>query len=283
MLSIFRFDAMLPALPIFAVMCGSYMVNGAENKNAAVIIYGAALAILAMPIAATLQPKTVLSAFHWAARVNPLIIAVLALIGANRNVTGVICVIFAGVSISQRRWGLVAIYGAMILLLGGRGAMLAFMAQLIIGYALPKIYWVSVGAAGVLLTAIRPETIQTRLLVWRAAISLFWQHPLLGGGPGSMIQAGRVFARQQESMLHAHNIVLQALAEGGVFGLVALGISGVWIYRLWPGFGQWQRLIIIGVLITGIMDYPFMMPGMMILFAMAIGATGTNENNSDGD
>jgi O-antigen ligase len=70
-----------------------------------------------------------------------------------------------------------------------------------------------------------------RLMVWRGAARMFADRPLLGGGPGSfqIISRGRyvpyiVAGKKLEAAgaVHSHNAMLEALAETGVVGGVAL-------------------------------------------------------------
>ncbi len=66
-----------------------------------------------------------------------------------------------------------------------------------------------------------------RIDLWRSALSIFAEHPLTGGGPGTWVQL-KVPATPPGVpnivVPHAHSMYVQAAAELGVIGLVALAI-----------------------------------------------------------
>ena len=65
---------------------------------------------------------------------------------------------------------------------------------------------------------------QGRLNFWRSGLAIFWDHPLLGTGPGTYAY---VHAKYQQDVRHyardAHSLYVQTAAEMGVVGLVAVG------------------------------------------------------------
>jgi O-antigen ligase len=287
-------------LPVVA-MCTSAVLNPAIREYSGIQGLIVISAFVVFLFVGKVDSKIISTGLHLAARAFPVACGILYYFGSNRNVLGLYCVIFGAYVISQKRWGLVAVYGAIILFMGGRSAMVAFSVVLMIGYNLPKSWWASVGAAGLFLVSVRPETIGVRFKVWTDAINLFRQHPWFGVGPGGIMAynqpiAEAELARQQIALaragqfigypiaarntLHAHNILLQTAAEGGAVGLLALALASAWLLWRWKFMALWQRCIIAGVLVCGIMDYPFFMPGPLILFAIVIGAKNENSANS---
>ena len=64
-----------------------------------------------------------------------------------------------------------------------------------------------------------------RLDLWRSALAIFGQHPLLGGGPGTWVQLKMLNTPAGATNLilpHAHDLYVQTLAEVGVLGSIAL-------------------------------------------------------------
>lgn len=73
-----------------------------------------------------------------------------------------------------------------------------------------------------------------RLDLWRSAAAIFVQHPVLGGGPGTWVQLKVETTPPGVPNLilaHAHNLYVQAAAELGVLGLLALGLLAVAVVR----------------------------------------------------
>ena len=73
-----------------------------------------------------------------------------------------------------------------------------------------------------------------RLDLWRSAFAILVQHPVLGGGPGTWVQLKVENSPAGVANLilaHAHNLYIQAAAELGVLGLLALGLLAVAVAR----------------------------------------------------
>ena len=66
-----------------------------------------------------------------------------------------------------------------------------------------------------------------RLDLWRSALTIFSDHPLTGGGPGTWVQL-KVLANPpgvpNVVVPHAHNLYIQAAAELGLVGLAGLAV-----------------------------------------------------------
>jgi Flp pilus assembly protein TadD/O-antigen ligase len=85
-----------------------------------------------------------------------------------------------------------------------------------------------------------------RVLPWRAAVEIFREHPLFGGGLGTyrILSRGRYPLLtyrdeivEQSGARHAHNIFLEALAESGAVGCAAL----LWLLGAYFWIG-WQAI-----------------------------------------
>lgn len=101
----------------------------------------------------------------------------------------------------------------------------------------------------------------TRVDIWSSALQLWEQHPVTGVGLGGFPQAysearipGKAFLPDTifEPPPHAHNVFLQALAEEGIFGLVALlAVLAVALHALWRlrrGYGRWATVMTSGLM-----------------------------------
>ncbi len=80
-------------------------------------------------------------------------------------------------------------------------------------------------------------SIQERLAHWVAGLRMFHAHPLLGVGAGNYSTA---YARYQvspdwfEALGHAHNYYINAAAETGILGLVAIfSVAGISLFAGW--------------------------------------------------
>jgi len=79
-----------------------------------------------------------------------------------------------------------------------------------------------------------------RFDLWRSAATIFAEHPILGGGPGSWVQlkvAANPAGVPNLILPHAHDMYVQAAAEVGIVGLLALAWLGIAVVRrLWAGW-----------------------------------------------
>jgi hypothetical protein len=80
----------------------------------------------------------------------------------------------------------------------------------------------------------------TRAELWRAAVHLWWRHPLLGVGPDNFRRLYQTVmppppsgSRPDDDRLHANNLYLETLATTGLAGLAALALlAAAWARRL---------------------------------------------------
>jgi O-antigen ligase len=106
------------------------------------------------------------------------------------------------------------------------------------------------------LTASGNATVTTRVGIWKTALSMWEQHPILGVGLGNFPAAyantpvpGKVFLPNTvfQPPPHAHDVFLQLMAEQGIFGLLTfVGILAVALratVRLRAGPERWIRVL----------------------------------------
>lgn len=92
-----------------------------------------------------------------------------------------------------------------------------------------------------------------RLAAWRAALGLTLRFPLVGVGVGAFAHAFPLVqtAPLAQRWTHAHNDILQGLAEGGVLGFAATAaVLAVWlrgVWRAWPAAGGRRARFLCGV------------------------------------
>ncbi len=115
----------------------------------------------------------------------------------------------------------------------------------------------------------RPATPPPRAQLWRAALVLFAEHPLLGIGPDNYrLSYGRVLNLDRwESDLHSNNLYLEILAGSGSLGLLAF----LFLLSRIP----WRRFVTIpalGVaLLHGVFDFFLMATPLYFAFWILVG------------
>ncbi|HXG26230.1 MAG TPA: O-antigen ligase family protein, partial [Candidatus Binatia bacterium] len=86
-----------------------------------------------------------------------------------------------------------------------------------------------------------------RLDLWRSALKIFAEHPLVGAGPGTWVQlkvAANPPGVPNLILPHAHDMYVQAAAEVGVVGLLALAVLAFALARrLWAGWRSPDRAL----------------------------------------
>jgi O-antigen ligase len=127
------------------------------------------------------------------------------------------------------------------------------------------------------------SSISTRIHIYKASWSLFTQNPLWGVGLGNDVVKIRITEagvyKAQAIFVHAHSIYLQVAAEMGIFGIIAFvgsmvsGIkSGVKVITGRRADLEFRLIIgalvagLSGVLLNGIVDYPWSYPRVMLIF-----------------
>lgn len=162
-----------------------------------------------------------------------------------------------GIYLSFSRGALIALVLIPFFFLRGRRALLiAPMIVLLLAVATPSLVQERFSA----LTT-DESNVSSRLDIWRTAMTIWTEHPVIGVGLGGFPQAyaeaptpGKQFLPQTlfKPPPHAHNLFLQMLAEQGLAGLVAL--LGVLVTalvragRLRRASDRWMRLSATAVL-----------------------------------
>jgi tetratricopeptide (TPR) repeat protein/O-antigen ligase len=99
--------------------------------------------------------------------------------------------------------------------------------------------------------------------LWRSALAMFRDHPLVGVGPAAYGTALRLYRDPlvaRDYLTTAHNLYLNTGAETGIFGLLAgawllLALAWAW-WRRWhgetPGSAPWWRILGAGAALAGL-------------------------------
>lgn len=156
--------------------------------------------------------------------------------------------------------------GVAVLLTGSRGAWLGAAAALLWLIARPRWYvWaLLVGALAVGLVFIRPETALQRIDIWQSAARLYLERPLTGWGIGAITPV--LWDGQVVNFLHAHNILLDALLNGGVFLGAAWALLLFAVIQLIVGPpGSRARLGLLAVLLHGLVDCEIWTPVILLM------------------
>lgn len=144
-------------------------------------------------------------------------------------IVGILAAVSVIVMSGSRTVWLATLAGVVLPLIGRPGGRLR---------RIPLAAWTTVGALALLLFvsgAANPvlnrlagtSTIALRSEIWGATLDRWLAHPIAGSGPGTYsitLTLGDYFARFPEVGRHADNAVIQLLAEGGVLGMVSLGL-----------------------------------------------------------
>ncbi len=144
--------------------------------------------------------------------------------------------------------------GAVVLALSGARTAWAAIAAAVLLYAVlmyarsrrvAPVAWIGLGigsaiaVAGVLAAGLGGMlgTLSGRTLIWETAIATIAEQPWVGTGPGTFSWARLAAAPDyldRYAVYHAHNVVLQTLADGGVVLMAALAVAIVaYLVSLW--------------------------------------------------
>lgn len=122
-----------------------------------------------------------------------------------------------------------------------------------------------------------------RLLLWESAYHMFEDHPVLGIGYGQFKKAYQnkyILPEAEQPWLgHAHNNVMQVLAECGILGCIAF--LSMWIYftyfsiRGWRQERKWEYLfffiVVTSTMIQGLTEYNMGNSMVMKLYWLLLG------------
>jgi O-antigen ligase/tetratricopeptide (TPR) repeat protein len=137
-----------------------------------------------------------------------------------------------------------ALVAVALALQGGRGAIAGAIARV----RSTRVLWVPLGLIVLGGLVLAPSVLlriaqgggTLRVDLWRSAISIFSEHPVLGSGPGTWVQlkvAANPPGVPNLILPHAHDLYVQAAAELGVVGLAALAVlEFAVIQRVWQAW-----------------------------------------------
>lgn len=130
-----------------------------------------------------------------------------------------------------------------------------------------------------------PESLSfARQLLWRDALELWGNHPLLGGGPGSFYDSSPI-ARSEPHLYAAHSSVLQVGSELGTPAallLLAVLVLGVLLAaqadraRALIGVAAWSALAV-----HSMIDHLYEFPVVVLLAGVVIGWAGARPRRRD--
>ncbi|MGO2824818.1 MAG: O-antigen ligase family protein [Brachybacterium alimentarium] len=118
-----------------------------------------------------------------------------------------------------------------------------------------------------------------RQLLWRDALELWGEHPVVGAGPGSFVEHSEV-ARSEPHLYAVHSSVLQVGAELGAVGAVlflAVLVAGASVAaqgdraRALIGVGAWCALAV-----HSMIDHLYEFPVVVVLAGVVIGWAGAS-------
>ncbi len=119
-----------------------------------------------------------------------------------------------------------------------------------------------------------------RFKIWIEAVNAFLEKPFLGHGAGIETTHG-ILEEAGLGSIHAHNIILQLLMEGGIvllFIMLFIGAkvikNGIELMRNNYGYAYWIGFAVLGFatcfIIQGMVDYPLMTPKLVCNFMTII-------------
>ena len=118
--------------------------------------------------------------------------------------------------------------------------------------------------------------VSERWRIWFESLTSIWERPVLGYGAGTET-TWTLFEEANINAVHAHNIVLQILLEGGIVALVIMALIGFKVVKnsielmrdgynnsFWIGFAILSFALCF--LVHGMVDYPLATPRMVCIF-----------------
>jgi O-antigen ligase len=103
-----------------------------------------------------------------------------------------------------------------------------------------------------------------RLRMWRSAWMMFEDHPIAGVGLGNYMEQYRTKyilpEAKERNQWHAHNVLMQMLAETGIIGFIPYLCMVV--YFLWESFTRWRNTKKLDTLLFFCVTLGFFLHGM---------------------
>lgn len=199
----------------------------------------------------------------------------------NRNVLAAWLGVFTLALLARRSW-LAGVYLGVLVWLGSRGALLGLAAGSLVLFRPPwRALLAGLAALPLVAWAGRLDTALYRLDYWTAALNAWAGSPWFGVGTGGL-WAGQVIPEPGGGwQIHAHNMAITWLAETGLVG-AAIGGAGVWwLWRERPALPVAQA-IAAALLAHGLVDEPLWWPGLLLVFALVLGADTVKNTLSGG-
>ena len=202
----------------FAVFTGAQQISTDSRWTGIVIdpnLYAGYLVLiipLVMAVGLSIRSRWALAAS--AVALVAFTVALIATLSRSGWIGVVVATIVLGVLLPKRRWGLAAVATAIALAL------------------------VLSGMLGPIGSRLGPSQqdgpiamLVSRWDVWTAAVAIARDHPAFGVGVANFINFYPEYSGQSFGIDHAHNILLNMLAERGVIGLIAFGLVLVIMFR----------------------------------------------------
>lgn len=200
----------------------------------------------------------------------------------NRNLAAVWPMVMILVILVKRKPVWLALpFLAALVFLGSRGAILGLGLGLL-AWKRPQLNWkkaalvavVGVAALGVL-ALVRPQNAFNRILYWdQVANALEGGRIWLGVGPGGLFARHMIVepgSNPPRYHVHAHNLLVQVLAESGLVGALAFLAAMIWILQAGVRRGR-QAPVLIAILGHCLVDFPLYFPGPLLVFMLLAGS-----------
>jgi O-antigen ligase len=163
------------------------------------------------------------------------------------------------------------------------------LAAMALVFALVQVAWVwnasrgPVGDGAAAATPLIARSDAGRAALWRDAVALWAEHPVLGVGHGNYAAArlheltGPLPAPHAD---HAHNLLLQAASEWGVAGVVLVVLAAFWLLRLVlrrlrdpqrDADGWLAAAWVVAMLVHSVAEHPLWFPYFLLPFAAMVG------------
>jgi O-antigen ligase len=223
----------------FAVFTGSQQISTDSRWTGVVIdpnLYAGYLVLvipLVMVVGLSIRSRWALVAS--AVALIAFIVALIATLSRSGWIGVVVATIVLGVLLPKRRWALAAVASAIAsaLVLGG-----------MLGPIGSRLGPSQDGPIAMLVS---------RWDVWTAAVAIARDHPAFGVGVANFINYYPGYSGHSFGIDHAHNILLNMLAERGVIGLIAFGlVLGIMFRSLFAALGRapsaTERTLIAGLI-----------------------------------
>ncbi len=164
----------------------------------------------------------------------------------------------------------------------GIGLAILAVTAVVIGRNSQKVLMVALllAVALVVVVAVRPDVVRLEPVAlradnWRTALWLSETSPCSGVGFSSFAQASQAVPFEVGNRpAHAHNIVMESLAELGPTGLVGCLVLGFWLLRLIRRLWPQDRAVAVALAVVplhNLLDFSFFVSGVVVPWAVLLG------------